>query len=155
MGRLLAALIANSASEPVANPANVANVGPSVPPRFADSQDSRGVRFLESEAANDVPIREWRITYPNGAAMDVLFHPPATRADVAAIYPGASLEPLPDAPKHQATPDEAAELRELVAVVLANDTEAERAEALRVACADPEAALDCYRSLAANAAPGI
>lgn len=103
--------------------------------------------LAELEAANDVPIRVWRVTYPNGATMEVLFHPPATRADAAAIYPGATLEPLPDEGKRQATPVEAAELCNLVNIILADTDDAERAEALRVACADAEAALTSLRAL--------
>jgi hypothetical protein len=42
MGRLLAALIAESESVPTANPAKLANVPAPDPERFADSQDSQG-----------------------------------------------------------------------------------------------------------------
>jgi hypothetical protein len=48
-----------------------------------------------------------------------------------------------------ATPDEARELRQLVGIVLANSPAEEQQEALAVACADPEAALQCFRLLAA------
>lgn len=105
--------------------------------------------------ADAATVRCWRIRYPNGAAMDVMFHPPATRADVAAIYPGARLEPLPDAPNRQATPAEAAKLHELVNMILVDAPEAERAEALRVACADADAALSSFRrSAIANSETG-
>jgi hypothetical protein len=43
------------------------------------------------------------------------------------------------------------ELRELIRMFTADWPEVERAEALRVALADPEAALICWRALAANA----
>ncbi len=81
--------------------------------------------------------------------MEVLFTPAATQAEVAELYPGASIEPVSDAATRAATPAEADELRALVAAFLAADTEANRAEALAVALADPDAALACYRALAA------
>lgn len=52
-----------------------------------------------------------------------------------------------------ATPEQAAELRELVAVVAADWPEAERREALAVALADPASALTCLRALAENLRP--
>lgn len=48
-----------------------------------------------------------------------------------------------------ATPAEADELRALIAAILANNTESDRAEALVLALADPDAALLCYRALMA------
>lgn len=98
--------------------------------------------------ADAMAARAWRVTYPNGTAMDVLFYPAATQAEVQAIYPGAMVEPLPDTPTRPATKAEADELAALVAAILTDATEDERAEALPVALADPEAALACYRTLA-------
>jgi hypothetical protein len=54
---------------------------------------------------------------------------------------------LRDRSHNVATPEQAAELRELVAIVAASWPEAERAEALAVALADPEAALISFRAL--------
>lgn len=51
-------------------------------------------------------------------------------------------------PRH-ATPDEAAELRRLIGIVLAGSAHDEQREALAVARADPDAALECFRLLAA------
>jgi hypothetical protein len=48
-----------------------------------------------------------------------------------------------------ATPEQATELCELVDIVAAEWPEAERAEALAVALADPDAALICFRALVA------
>jgi hypothetical protein len=53
-----------------------------------------------------------------------------------------------------ATPTEAAELRDLVSRVLTNAGDADRAEALAVALADPEAALLSFRALAAVSSNG-
>ena len=49
-----------------------------------------------------------------------------------------------------ATSEQAAELRELIAPILANDSDADRAEALAVALADPDAALMSFRAMAAG-----
>lgn len=57
---------------------------------------------------------------------------------------------LPEPSRRSATPTEASELRELVALVLANADETDRAEALALALADPEAALLSFRALAAD-----
>jgi hypothetical protein len=98
----------------------------------------------------DGPSRRWRITSRMGPAMEVLFTPDATRVEVAALYPGATIEPLPDPPRRTATRTEADELRDLITLILANDTDAGRAEVLATACADPEAALMSFRLLAAE-----
>lgn len=102
-------------------------------------------------AANDDTARRWLVCFPNLDPMEVLFTPDATRAEVAAIYPRARIEPQADPPQRTATPAEVAELPELVALIFADDTEDHRAEALAAALADPEAALTSFRLLAADA----
>jgi len=92
----------------------------------------------------------WWVRFPNLAPVEVLFTPGATQAQVGAIYPGARIEPQPDPPHRTATPAEAAELRELVALIFADDTEGHRAEALAAALADPDGALTSFRLLAAD-----
>ena len=77
--------------------------------------------------------------------MEVLFAPPATHAEVAAIYQGATVDVLPQA-RRNATASETAELRRLIAEVLADDTE--RADTLAFAVVDPDAALRSFRALA-------
>ncbi len=54
--------------------------------------------------------------------------------------------------RRQATEAEVQELARLVAAAYAQDPEAERDEALRLALADPEAALECYRDIVVKAA---
>lgn len=107
--------------------------------------------LAELIAANDAPCRHWRIAYANGAAMLVVFHPAAAQSEVAELYPGASIEPLPDAPTRAATPAEAAELRALIGAIMPDDIGADRAEALAVARGDPDTAMVCYRALVAGA----
>jgi hypothetical protein len=98
-------------------------------------------------ASNDAPARQWRVVYSNSPAMTVVFVPAVTGAEVAKLYPHASIDPLPDAETRAATPAEADELRRLVNAILAEDSNADRAEALAIALANPIAALDCYRNL--------
>ena len=45
--------------------------------------------------ANDEAARRWQVCYPGGDLMEVIFVPEATRGDVAALYPGALIEPMP------------------------------------------------------------
>lgn len=117
--------------------------------RGATNPTPEGVQVLHSPTSGGSAFR-WRVAYPNGAGMDVLFTRAATRAEVAELYPGASIEQIPDVPTRTAIPAEEAELRALVAAILADDSDADRVEALAVALADPDAALACYRALAAN-----
>ena len=116
-------------------------------------REHRAGLLAELAAANDEASHRWRVTTPAGASVEVWITPEATADDVRAIYPGATLEPLPDAPKRQATPAEAAELHRLIATLLADADDAERAEALRVALADPEASLSSFRALVAEVQP--
>jgi hypothetical protein len=49
-----------------------------------------------------------------------------------------------------ATSEQAAELRELIAVILANESDVDRMETVDIALADPDAALTSFRVLAAD-----
>jgi hypothetical protein len=128
------------------NPAKAANDGP----EGGEPLAGLATLALASPASEEIAtFRRWRVRFPNLDPAEVIFTPEATRAEVAAIYPGAMIEALSDPPRRQPTEVEVAELRELVAVILPD--EAERADVLRVACADPEAALISFRLLAAEA----
>ena len=63
-------------------------------------------------------------------------------------------EPKPVHPRRTATQAEAEELRQLVAAIYAEDTEADRAEALDAALDDPGDALICYRAIALDRGTG-
>jgi hypothetical protein len=104
--------------------------------------------LAELTAVSNASARQWRVGYPDLPMITVIFVPPATRAEVAEVYPGASIEPIPDTVTWTATPAVTDEVRRLVSAILAGDSEADRAEALAVALADPEAALLCFRALA-------
>jgi hypothetical protein len=71
-------------------------------------------------------------------------HRGAILAELAANDPGT-----PHAPVHLiATPEQRRELRELIARILPNDSDAEREWTLSVAVRDPEGALRSFRALA-------
>jgi len=40
--------------------------------------------------------RRWQVSYPGIDPMEVIFAPEATHAEVAALYPGARVEPMPE-----------------------------------------------------------
>lgn len=90
----------------------------------------------------------WRVTTPAGTSVEVSTTPGATADEVRAIYPGAAVEPIAGEPQRPATAAERVELRTLIAGILTDD--AERTEALEAARRDPDAALGCYRALAAD-----
>ena len=96
--------------------------------------------------------RDWSITYPD-RALTITCAPPATLADVQAMYPGASVAPCDPRPHRPATTTEAAELRALLARALPASTAEERAEAAAIGLADIEAALICWRAIAKAAKP--
>jgi hypothetical protein len=95
----------------------------------------------------------WRIRYPGSNSMEVIFAPAATQAEVVAIYSGASVEALPETPPRAASPAEVSELKALISAVLVDAEPEDRDEALRVACADPDAALVSFRTLAGHLVP--
>ena len=73
----------------------------------------------------------------------------ASKQPSVATVSVANTENFPEIPR-TASLGQRQELRELIAIVLARDTEAERTETLAVACADPEAALTSFRALVAD-----
>ncbi len=50
----------------------------------------------EHRTANN-SVDRWRVHYSTGAAMEVLFTPPATADEVAVVYPGARIQPMQEA----------------------------------------------------------
>lgn len=132
-----------------ANPAKVAN--DAAPEREALAGLAELALAKPAEVVAEAPRRHWQVLFPNRPAMEVLFTPDATRAEVAALYRGARVEPLAEPAWRTTTRAEADELRELVASIFAEATEAERAEVLRAALAGPDAALTSFRLLATDA----
>ena len=84
--------------------------------------------------------------------MEVWFAPAADHAEALAAYRDAvAAEPAPErTDTGAASVIERDELLALVEAVYAGDTDADRAEALDAALADPAGALTCYRGIAAE-----
>jgi hypothetical protein len=98
--------------------------------RFA----AAGVRFERGEVGNLRALG----TLTDEIRTAIRAHKPAILAELAANDAGI------------ASPGQRQELRELIAIILARDTESERKEPLAVACADPDAALTSFRALVAD-----
>lgn len=97
------------------------------------------------EATTNSPVRDWRISIPGRPTFMVAVSPPADAEWMQWVYPAAIVEPINEA-KRQATTAEADELRRLIAIVLA-DSPNEQESALKLAMADADAAVECYRTL--------
>lgn len=105
-------------------------------------------KYRGSESVAPGAHRCYSVHFQGLGPIEVLFTPAATLAEVEAIYPMATVEPVPEPSRRPATAEQANELRELVALIVANGSEQDRAEALAVALADPDAALLSFRTLA-------
>jgi hypothetical protein len=106
------------------------------------------VAVASPPTAGTAAARHWRVGYPGLDPMEVIFTPDATPTEVAAVYRGAEIKPLPEPHRQPATVLEAAELRLLIAGAFVGATDADLAEALQVALPDPDGALACYRAMA-------
>lgn len=101
-----------------------------------------------SKVTGDLAHRGWLLRLPRGAMREMYFPAPVTSVVALAEFPEAvAAEPIPDRQILIPTEAEVAELRTLVEVVYARDTEADRAEALAAALNDPAGALPCYRAI--------
>ena len=79
--------------------------------------------------------------------MEVGCTPEATYEEMLRRYPGAiAAVPIRNTPKRKPTETEAAELQALVMAMYLGESDADRAEALAAALADPDGALLCYRT---------
>lgn len=100
-------------------------------------------------AANEVSSWRWLLHYPKSDPVEASFSPVATREEVLRQFPGTvGADPIQDLPKRKPIDAEVKELQALVATIYQGDTEADRAEALAAALADPDIALLCYRAIA-------
>lgn len=96
-----------------------------------------------------IVCRRWLIHYPS-IDVQVCFSREITYAGVMAARPGSvAATPLLETFCRPATPAEHRELVRLLAAILPEDTEGQH-EALRVALADVDDALVCFRQLAAS-----
>ena len=105
-----------------------------------------------TDAAPPVRATRWLIHFLDREPMEVWFSPAADHAEALAAYRDAvAAEPVPErTDTRTATVIERDELLALVEAVYAGDTDQDRQEAADAALADPEAALTCYRAIAAE-----
>lgn len=105
-----------------------------------------------TDAAPPVRATRWLIHFLDREPMEVWFSPAADHAEALAAYRDAvAAEPVPErTDTRTATVIERDELLALVEAVYAGDTDQDRQEATDAALADPEAALTCYRAIAAE-----
>lgn len=101
---------------------------------------------------HDALSRAWLLHFPDRDPMEVWTAPPATHAEALALNPDAiAAEPIPDhTSTRTASTSERNELLALLEAIYADDTEADRQEAIGLALADPDGALTCYRAIAAE-----
>ena len=121
----------------------------------AKIREHKATILAELTAANDSApagaYRRWSIQFDDVTLVDAIFHPEATRDEALAAFPGsAGAMPLAESTGQSASPAEADKLHELVALILPDADDAERAGALAVACADPVAALIAFKTLVAD-----
>ena len=109
-------------------------------------------RETPTDTAPPVRATRWLIHFLDCEPMEVHFAPAADHAEALAAYRDAvAAEPIRErTDTRTATVIERDELLALVEAVYAGDTDADRAEALDAALADPEGALQCYRAIAAE-----
>lgn len=125
------------------------------PPTVNDGKVARIAKVVtpqEVKTPNAVTSWHWLVHFADREPLEVYCSPDATHAEILERRPDAiAAEPIPERIRHQATPEQEAELRALVAAVgvaYAFFTPAEQQEALDLALWDVEAALQSYREMA-------
>ena len=100
----------------------------------------------------DALSRAWLLHFLDREPLEVYFSPAADHAEALALYPEAiAAVPIPGRTSTRAaSTSERGELLALVEAVYAGDTDLASQEATDAALADPEAALTCYRAIAAE-----
>ena len=100
--------------------------------------------------APSIQASYWLLHFLDREPREMFVAPPMTHAEVLAAYPDAvGAQPVPErTDTRTATLIERDELLALVGAVYAADTDADRAEAMAAALADPAGALECYRAIA-------
>lgn len=114
-------------------------------------QKAEIIEALKGIGDTGAASRWWRLHFTDRSPLEVSCTPATTRAEMLKGYPTATSAGSFVMPAgRQATPDEARELRQLVAMVCADYPADELAEALELALGDADDALRCYRSLASR-----
>lgn len=121
----------------------------------ANHKDGQTANLPEPANDHELVTRHyrWLVHFPERDPVHTCCLPEPTHAEVMVMYPEAiAAEPMPEHIRHQATPEQEAELRALVAAVgvVYAFTHSEQQEALALALSDPDAALQSYRAMAAE-----
>lgn len=104
-----------------------------------------------NETRNQEEHWRWLVHFSDREPVEVYCDPDETHAGILKCYPDAlGAEPIPERIKRMPTESETTELTRLVRLCgeRYDFTEAEHAEALAIALADPSDALTCFRGMA-------
>lgn len=147
-----AASVAKIATVAVANAADLGEGGEQAVAGIATVAVAKPDEGRVEGTAPSIQASHWLLHFTDREPLEMFAAPPMTHAEVLAAYPDAvAAEPIRER-NDTRTPTviERAELLALVAAIYADDTDQERQEALDAALAGPEAALTCYRAIAAE-----
>lgn len=150
MGRYLNALKKNESGGVgclinLTNPVEVGSLGLlGTPPQTFEI--NHAANEAQGRVENSAVSFVWLIHFTDRDPLQVSFSPELNHEAALACYPDAvAAEPVADALRRSATRDEADELRELVATIYHDGTEAVRSEALQAALDNPDVALAALR----------
>lgn len=136
-----------------ANPAKVANDGRAVREPLARLAALALANPKGEKTADAVTSWGWLLHFADREPMAVYFNPDAGFDEVMTDYPDAlAAEPIPERTRREPTDAEAKELRALVQAIGRREgwTVADTEQATALALADVDAALACYRDIAAD-----
>lgn len=129
--------------------ATLATVQPKSKPSVATVATVAVANPKAPQTDNGKPFSHWLFHFADRDELPVTFAPAVDHAAALAYYPDAvAAEPIPDRPQRVANEVETNEIRALIGIVFANETDVDHSEALAAALADPDGALRCYRSIA-------
>lgn len=133
-----------SATQPKGEAATVA--------RIATVAVAKADEARVEDTAPPVRATHWLLHFPDREPLESWLAPAVTLDEVLAAEPDAvAAEPLAvRTGTRTATVIERDELLALVGAIYADDTDADKQEAIDAALADPEGALRCYRAIAAE-----
>ena len=145
---------ADVADVPVIEPNPLQTLGGTAGTAGTAENDNAEVQCCEPAQTNDptaAPAGHWLIHFLDHDPVELYVSPALSHAEVLAQHPDAvAAEPIPERVTRPANLTERNELLALVSAIYAGDTDADRAEALDAALADPEGALQCYRAIASE-----
>ena len=147
-----AASVAKIATVAVANAADLGEGGEQAVAKIATVAVAKPNKGRVEGTAPPIRATRWLIHFLDREPLEVHFAPAADHDEALAAYKDAvAAEPVPErTDTRTATVIERDELLALVEAVYAGDTDQDRQEATDSALADPEAALTCYRAIAAE-----